>query len=1270
MKKFFKKALCLLLSLVTLTAMIPTSILHIHAGHKCPGCDDWIDGSPYCSECYQCDACIDLCIECGVCTECSGSEICDGCSEEEIGSNMCLECAFEKGTHCPSCEACYFGVGLWCEECGVCEDCVDYDDNCSVTHGQHLCIDCAAEKGTHCPGCDTCYFETGPWCEECGLCDDCSEYDAECSQTHGASLCVECAAERGTHCPECSACYFDVGTWCEECAVCADCSPICIYCCEEAGAVICEACAIEAGMHCPECSGCYDGGEFCVECGVCTGCADICATDELCMDCAITEGYHCPSCEECSDQTVICEGCGEYCSECSGAFCENCNLCDQCVMICQGCSSCEECATICPSCEEYCSECEGICDYCELCLVCCEDIANFEGCDCGDWVCIENDDWNDHFGENHTNASGSHSSRPSPTWTWDDEYHWHGCVYCEDSAHFSNKGKHIFDAQGKCQECNYMKNAQIQIIVQPRNSKDAFVSSCEEDNDERNIAHFTTKAIGNSALTYTWCRKMYVSGVLQYVPLKYPEPMECYEGPNASILVPTDSCCNEYIYACIITDEDGNEVITTDVVINAKHDYQYFKEWRTNERPYELAERNKYGHVLECVGEGCEKVTHLRPHEDEDNDAYCDICDYEIGKILIKKQPKDDKKAYVYGPKEDYDESNFAHFSVVAEGESELTYTWCRKMYVGGVLKYVPLTYPVEGECFDGPDASILVPMDSCYNEYIYACIITDEEGNETRTVDVTLQAKHNYQYFEDYQVTRENPLFYARKKYAGHILVCVGEACDKVTRLRQHVDENLDYVCEICDHKKDMYMPIGIFVTAPQEGKLPSYNVTSDRPICYRARGNSENYGLHRFWFVSDNGVDNWKMIDKNTPFVAGKYYKLEIEMETSEGYSLTPFVSYGDSEPYIWAEVNGNSTKAFKTYGMDSSRYCTIKYEFGMCNDSVIENIVIENVTAPVAGEKPTYSATIRGSGYAIDTSKNLQLDDYWNNPQKKPHYIKNGIGWFDMTEYDWVYENEYFIPGHEYRVDVYLKTEDGYTFYHDKWYEMLFTASINGFSANGNTTTSDGLYRQTISTSFQCQGKKITTVMINGLSTPKAGETPDYTVSAAYPEWYQPDPIYGGTGGVIWFDSQGNQLEPTDKFVEGEKYRVEIKVIPAKLSDADTSQFVTPLSVYINGNLVVANDEWDAVYAKSNAVNIYYTFPKGAAAPAKPPVTTKFGDSNGDGAIDTKDAVLLAQYLAKWSVTVSEAAADCNNDGIIDTKDAVLLAQYLAKWDVTLG
>jgi len=60
---------------------------------------------------------------------------------------------------------------------------------------------------------------------------------------------------------------------------------------------------------------------------------------------------------------------------------------------------------------------------------------------------------------------------------------------------------------------------------------------------------------------------------------------------------------------------------------------------------------------------------------------------------------------------------------------------------------------------------------------------------------------------------------------------------------------------------------------------------------------------------------------------------------------------------------------------------------------------------------------------------------------------------------------------------------------------------------------------------------------------------------------------------------------------------------------------------------------------------------------------------GDSNGDGKVNGKDGVLLAQYLAEWDVAVDLNAADVNGDGKVNGKDGVLLAQYLAEWDVTL-
>ena len=1240
MKKF-SKIISVFLALFMVIGMIPITSLTVFAGHSCPDCQDWIDGEPYCSECYKCQECIDLCIECGVCTDCSGSEICDNCSDEEIGGKMCLECAFDKGTHCPDCESCYYVAGEWCEECGRCYDCIEeIDTACSSYHGMRLCFDCAADTDTHCPGCGQCYNEAEHFCGECGLCSDCAGYDGVCSIIHGTELCYECAADYGGHCPDCGQCYNEAEHFCGECGLCSDCAEIDNACSDELGTEICNECAVEQGLHCSNCFDCYDGGEFCIECGICTACADICSTDELCIDCAISNGYHCPSCETCGDSTIICESCGEKCLDCSNAFCENCNLCDECVLICQGCGSCEDCATICPNCEEYCSECEGLCDDCEFCLVCCEDIARYEGCDCTDYVCPESPDWNEHFNENHTESENTHSIRTSDAWSFDGTYHWHQCVYCDDSTHTTGKANHTYDATGKCTVCYYVKDAKIQIIVQPRDSKNAYVSCPAETPDERNIAHFSVVALGNSELTYTWCRRQYVGGQIKYVPLTSPGQYENYTGPNLAILVPEDACCNEYYYACIITDKEGNEVKTIYVCLTARHDYHYYKSWKTHTRPCNLAERNQYGHVLQCVGTDCEKVTNLRPHKDKNYDGYCDICDYEIGKILITKQPKDVKNALVYNPDEGYDESNIAHFSVEAQGESALTYTWCRKQYVGGQIKYVPLTNPGLYENYTGPNLDILVPEDACCTEYTYACIITDKDGNETRTIDVTLKANHNYQYYEDYNTTRSNPFAESLRKYQGHILVCVSPECGKVTRMRQHVDQNNDLFCDICNSQKDLQY-VGITVTAPKEGQLPNYNVISDH-IAYYAMGGNSNYTQYRFWFVSDNGVDNWKLIDKNTAFVAGKHYKFIVEMQTKSAYEF-PVITRGDGtvELNYWAIVNGDYVTPQKTNNMDPTRYCTIEYEFGMCNDSEIENIVIDNATEPVAGEKPNYSAIVRGSGYYIDTNKNVYYDDWMHN--QKLYYIKNGIGWYDVTADDWVYENEYFIAGHEYQIKVYLKTEDGYTFYHSNDLDMLFIASVNGFVASGNTTTSWGLTEQTITASFNCQGKEITTIMVNGLATPKAGENPDYTATTAYPEWYELDSNYGGTGGIIWYDSQGNQLMPTDTFVQGEKYRVEIKIISAKLGGANTSLFTSSVDAYINGNQVVANDTWDMVYGNTNAVYIYYTFPKGAAAPDKWQISV-----DSTGVYNITPSVSLSGF-DKDSITVYD-----KNNGVVKFND----------------
>ncbi|MCD7769222.1 MAG: dockerin type I domain-containing protein, partial [Oscillospiraceae bacterium] len=54
---------------------------------------------------------------------------------------------------------------------------------------------------------------------------------------------------------------------------------------------------------------------------------------------------------------------------------------------------------------------------------------------------------------------------------------------------------------------------------------------------------------------------------------------------------------------------------------------------------------------------------------------------------------------------------------------------------------------------------------------------------------------------------------------------------------------------------------------------------------------------------------------------------------------------------------------------------------------------------------------------------------------------------------------------------------------------------------------------------------------------------------------------------------------------------------------------------------------------------------------------------GDVNGDGKINTRDIILVSQYLAGLAELSVEKAADVNVDGRINTRDLILISQYVA-------
>lgn len=182
----------------------------------------------------------------------------------------------------------------------------------------------------------------------CGICGACS---ADCT---GSECCLL------THCNECGACDTDL-EGCPECRMCDDCTST-------------------NGWHCLDCNGCYYimEDELCGLCWRCAGCMG-----GLCDSCGF--------CEECSESDNV------HCAECGNCYAsyEDCEM---------GYDHCEECCVICVQCEECLYE-DGIdlCDDCGLCVYCCIDNAQSEGCDCGEY-CVENPDWYDHLCSSCGNA--------------------------------------------------------------------------------------------------------------------------------------------------------------------------------------------------------------------------------------------------------------------------------------------------------------------------------------------------------------------------------------------------------------------------------------------------------------------------------------------------------------------------------------------------------------------------------------------------------------------------------------------------------------------------------------------------------------------------------------------------------------------------------------------------------------------------------------------------------------------------------------------------
>jgi len=458
----------------------------------------------------------------------------------------------------------------------------------------------------------------------------------------------------------------------------------------------------------------------------------------------------------------------------------------------------------------------------------------------------------------------------------------------------------------------------------------------------------------------------------------------------------------------------------------------------------------------------------------------------------------------------------------------------------------------------------------------------------------------------------------------------------------------------------------VELTVTAPKEGETISYEVGCVHDTYY-ALGNNSNYTTYRQWLESDTGYDGWTKMTPGDSFEADKYYKFVTDIYTQNGYEFPTYDNGTSIVPGVYAYVNNYAANVSKGYEQDPARYITVEYFFGICNDEVVELIGITGITAPVPGQKPSYTAGVQGIGYHVDTDKNESEEIYWKNPVEYWPYIKNGIGWYDVTASDWVYDHQTFIAGHDYSVTVYVVPDNDYTFLYESGYKYP-TGTLNGNAAEvvqeWTTATESRVYY-----TFQWAPITVTELNITGLDAPVVGEHPDVTVSLGEGN----DALYTAT--VSWYVYEGNgtygaQVLEDETFAVETPYRAEIIIRPNKTAqNADVCNFaVTENAVKLNG--ILPSEVWPG----PKSIYIYHDFRNASAgapeAPGGVTVTGTVQASNTElkptvklyAASDTAHETAL--YIAEvgtavsisgqgsWSFSISDVAAGTYD--LVITKD----------------
>ena len=333
------------------------------------------------------------------------------------------------------------------------------------------------------------------------------------------------------------------------------------------------------------------------------------------------------------------------------------------------------------------------------------------------------------------------------------------------------------------------------------------------------------------------------------------------------------------------------------------------------------------------------------------------------------------------------------------------------------------------------------------------------------------------------------------------------------------------------------MISTANIVATEPYAGNHPNFNPSP---------GNSTFSIASVKWSSWETGSS--VAMDSSDVFLAGVNYTLTMELVPSSGYQF----STSGSSSAVTVKVNGVKASVYTVSGYSPNYRIKVIKTYQNVEKEKINSISV-TVTAPLAAEVPSFTATESASGYDVDTSLNTS-------------YYKNGVEWYDMTAGSVVATNGSvkFIKDHKYRVSVLVKANQGYEFP-----ESGVTGKVNG-----KTGSVYGMYGYDKSGYLTVEYEftavyGISIVKVTEVNEPIDGQSPVFSASLPTGSVYRIEPLTSGNWikGMIWKnETDGKVMTESDKFVIGKRYSVKISLI---VTNTDDYTFHPNVTGTINGN-----------------------------------------------------------------------------------------------------